>query len=75
MANNILSKIDEAVRSASAISLRAELAPASSLPGDERLFVLPPTYANVGHLVSPERPDGRRSACRARRQGQAEGRS
>lgn len=55
---DLFDKLQHAVRSASAISLRADLIPAAGMRGDERLFVLPPTYANVGHLVSPERPDG-----------------
>jgi len=58
MATSILATIEDAVRTASAISLRADLIPASGVPGDERFFVLPPTYVEIGHLVSPERPDG-----------------
>jgi CRISPR-associated protein Csb1 len=58
MSTDLLAALQDAVRSASATSLRADLIPAAGMPGDERLFVLPPTYANVGHLVSPERPDG-----------------
>lgn len=58
MEDNLLQTLRRATESASAISLRADLIPAAATPTDERLFVLPPTYANIGHLVSPERPDG-----------------
>lgn len=47
-----------ATQHASAITLRADLIPASALPDDEQLFVLPPTYAEIGHLASPVREDG-----------------
>ena len=47
-----------ATKHASAITLRANLIPASSLPGDDKFFVLPPTYADIGHLASPVREDG-----------------
>jgi CRISPR-associated protein Csb1 len=47
-----------AAQNASAITLRADLIPASSLPEDDRFFVLPPTYAEIGHLASPVRDDG-----------------
>jgi len=58
MGNSLLGTLQAAVQSASAVTLRADLIPASATSSDERLFVLPPTYANIGHLVSPERPDG-----------------
>jgi CRISPR-associated protein Csb1 len=47
-----------ATQHASAITLRANLIPANSLPDDSKFFVLPPTYAEVGHLASPLREDG-----------------
>jgi CRISPR-associated protein Csb1 len=47
-----------AAQNASAITLRANLIPASALPDDSKLFVLPPTYAEIGHLASPLREDG-----------------
>lgn len=47
-----------AAQHASAITLRANLIPASSLPDDDKFFVLPPTYADIGHLASPAREDG-----------------
>jgi CRISPR-associated protein Csb1 len=47
-----------AAKNASAVTLRANLIPASSLPGDDKFFVLPPTYAEIGHLASPVRDDG-----------------
>ena len=50
--------IADACTSASAISLRARLIPASGLADDSRFFLLPPTYAEVGHLLSPVREDG-----------------
>lgn len=58
MADELLHQIEDAVRSASAISLRALLIPASGDETDERLFLMPPTFADVGHLVSPKREDG-----------------
>lgn len=50
--------IADACASASAVSLRARLIPASGLAEDSRFFLLPPTYAEVGHLLSPVREDG-----------------
>lgn len=47
-----------ATHSASAITLRANLIPANALPDDGKFFVLPPTYAEIGHLASPIREDG-----------------
>lgn len=47
-----------AAQHASAITLRANLIPANSLPDDDKFFVLPPTYAEIGHLASPVREDG-----------------
>lgn len=47
-----------AVQKASAITLRANLIPANALPEDGKFFVLPPTYAEVGHLASHVREDG-----------------
>jgi CRISPR-associated protein Csb1 len=58
----VTSSLYEALASASqhdsAITLRANLIPASSLPDDNKFFVLPPTYAEIGHLASPLREDG-----------------
>lgn len=50
--------ISAACIEASAISLRARLLPASGLADDARFFLLPPTYAELGHLLSPVREDG-----------------
>lgn len=47
-----------AAQNASAITLRANLIPASALPEDDKYLVLPPTYAEIGHLASPLREDG-----------------
>lgn len=47
-----------AVQNASAITLRANLIPASAVREDDKFFVLPPTYAEIGHLASQERNDG-----------------
>ncbi|MBE2263414.1 MAG: type I-U CRISPR-associated protein Cas7 [Burkholderiaceae bacterium] len=47
-----------AADNASAITLRANLIPANAVPGDEKFFVLPPTYAEIGHLASHVREDG-----------------
>lgn len=58
MPNEMLTLITDAVQSASAISLRANLIPASGCAGDEQFFLMPPTFAEVGHLVSPLREDG-----------------
>ena len=48
----------EAAARASAITLRADLIAASALPGDARQLVFPPTFMEIGHLVSPVREDG-----------------
>ena len=59
MANTILyDALASTTHHASAITLRANLIPASSLPYDGKLFVLPPTYAEIGHLASAVREDG-----------------
>ncbi|MGA8391831.1 MAG: type I-U CRISPR-associated RAMP protein Csb1/Cas7u [Burkholderiaceae bacterium] len=47
-----------AAESASAITLRANLIPANAVPEDDKFFVLPPTYAEIGHLASHVREDG-----------------
>jgi CRISPR-associated protein Csb1 len=59
MANgNLYEALVSAAHYASAITLRANLIPASALPDDDKFFVLPPTYAEIGHLASPVREDG-----------------
>lgn len=59
MANsNLYEALVSAAHHASAITLRANLIPASALPDDDKFFVLPPTYAEIGHLASPVREDG-----------------
>ena len=59
MANgNLYEALASAAHHASAITLRANLIPASALPDDDKFFVLPPTYAEIGHLASPVREDG-----------------
>jgi len=59
MANgNLYETLVAAAHHASAITLRANLIPASALPDDDKFFVLPPTYAEIGHLASPVREDG-----------------
>lgn len=55
---NLYTVLVAATREASAITLRANLIPASALPDDGKFFVLPPTYAEIGHLASPVREDG-----------------
>ena len=47
-----------AVQHVSAITLRANLIPSAALPTDATFFVLPPTYADIGHLASAKRDDG-----------------
>lgn len=47
-----------ATANASAITLRANLIPANAVSQDDKFFVLPPTYAEVGHLASHPREDG-----------------
>lgn len=58
VSTSLFELLANAARHASAITLRANLIPASALPDDEKLFVLPPTYAEIGHLASPIREDG-----------------
>jgi len=55
---NLYDALASATQHASAITLRANLIPANSLPDDGKFFVLPPTYAEIGHLASPIREDG-----------------
>ena len=50
--------LSDAAQHASAITLRDKLIPASSMPDDDKFLVLPPTYAEIGHLASPVREDG-----------------
>ena len=58
MSTSLYETLADASLHASAITLRANLIPASAVAGDSRLFVLPPTYADLGHLTSPVREDG-----------------
>jgi CRISPR-associated protein Csb1 len=58
MSSVLFDQLVSAVENASAITVRANLIPASARPGDEQLFVLPPTYAEIGHLASTIREDG-----------------
>ena len=59
MANtDLYESLLSAAEHASAITLRANLIPANAVAGDEKFFVLPPTYAEVGHLASHIREDG-----------------
>lgn len=59
MANtNLYESLMSAAEHASAITLRANLIPANAVAGDDKFFVLPPTYAEVGHLTSHIREDG-----------------
>lgn len=58
MPSTLYEALAVAAEQASAITLRANLVPASALPDDEQFFVLPPTYAEIGHLASPVRDDG-----------------
>lgn len=50
--------LSDAAQHVSAITLRANLIPASSMPNDDKFFVLPPTYFELGHLASAVREDG-----------------
>lgn len=56
--SNLYDALVSATQNASAITLRANLIPAGSMPDDGKLFVLPPTYADIGHLASAVREDG-----------------
>ena len=58
MSSSLYEALASAAEHASAITLRANLIPAAALPEDDKFFVLPPTYAEVGHLASPIRDDG-----------------
>lgn len=58
MSSSLYEKLKSAAQHASAITLRANLIPASSLPDDDNFFVLPPTYAEIGHLASPIQEGG-----------------
>ena len=58
MSSSLYEALSAAAEHASAITLRANLIPAAALPEDATFFVLPPTYAEVGHLASPVRDDG-----------------
>ena len=58
MSSSLYEVLAAAAEHASAITLRANLIPAAALPEDDKFFVLPPTYAEVGHLASPVRDDG-----------------
>ena len=48
----------QAASDRSAITLRAELISASSVDGDSKQHVFPPTFVDLGHLTSPVREDG-----------------
>lgn len=56
--SSLYEALASAANTASAITLRANLIPANALPDDGKFFVLPPTYAEIGHLASPVREDG-----------------
>lgn len=56
--SSLYEALASAANTASAITLRANLIPANALPDDGKFFVLPPTYAEIGHLASPIREDG-----------------
>lgn len=56
--NPLYEAISAACANASAIGLRARLIPAAGLDEDQSFFLLPPTYADLGHLLSPVREDG-----------------
>lgn len=58
MSTSLYEMLASAAHHSSAITLRANLIPASSLPDDANFFVLPPTYAEIGHLASPIQEDG-----------------
>lgn len=58
MSSSLYEALAAAAEHASAITLRANLIPAAAVPEDTKFFVLPPTYAEVGHLASPIRDDG-----------------
>jgi CRISPR-associated protein Csb1 len=58
MSSNLYETLAAAAEHAAAITLRANLIPAAALPDDANFFVLPPTYAEIGHLASPIRDDG-----------------
>lgn len=56
--SDLYAALRQASASGSAITLRATLAAASSVEGDDKQYVFPPTYIDVGHLTSPIREDG-----------------
>lgn len=58
MSISLYETLAAAVQNASALTLRANLIPAAALPEDSQFFVLPPTYAEIGHLASHIREDG-----------------
>ena len=58
MSNKLFKSLAAATQNASAITLRANLIPASARPDDDNFFVLPPTYHKIGHLASAKREDG-----------------
>ena len=58
MSSHLYEALAAAADHAAAITLRAKLIPATGLPEDANFFVLPPTYADIGHLASPVREDG-----------------
>jgi CRISPR-associated protein Csb1 len=56
--SDLYAALRQASASASAITLRATLAATNSIEGDDKQYVFPSTYAEVGHLTSPIREDG-----------------
>lgn len=56
--SDLYAALRQASASGSAITLRATLVSTSSIEGDAKQYVFPPTYAEVGHLTSPIREDG-----------------
>lgn len=56
--SNFYGLLAGAAQSGSALTLRADLISASALEGDDRQYVFPPTFVDIGHLTSPIREDG-----------------
>ena len=55
---DLYAALRQAAQDSSAITIRAELVSASSMDGDAKQHVFPPTFVDVGHLTSPVREDG-----------------
>lgn len=55
---DLYAALKHAAENSSALTIRAELVSASSMDGDPKQYVFPPTFIDIGHLTSPVREDG-----------------